>query len=126
MISTLCVIALLIAPSPTTAESLPYHWLATSELETLLRGSRIIEADNNRPSYMRTPEIFSRNGHHARYADNYEHHGKYSIRNGAVCDQAMGEQEVCRHILVDKDGRYWIVGRENPSVVVQISVIPLR
>lgn len=116
---------LLIGASPDVSQSTPYRWLATSELETLLRGSQIIEADI-RVSYMRTPEEFHQNGRYVRHADNYEANGKYSFRHDAVCDRAYGEPEVCRKILVDQAGRYWIVGRENPRLLVKIDVKPLR
>jgi hypothetical protein len=119
-------LAVLLLAGPTAAaESPPYRWLNTSELEALLRGSRIVEADNM-PSYMKTPEDFHQNGRHVRYADNYEGHGKYSFRDSAVCDQEIGGQEVCRRILIDKQGRYWIVSRDDPRLLVKISVKPLR
>ena len=119
------VTALLLIASPAATQSPPYRWLTSGELDSVLRGSRIIEADA-RESYMRTPELFHQNGSYARYSDNYEVHGKYSFRNDAVCDQAVGEPEVCRKILVDQAGRYWIVGRENPRLLVRIDVKPIR
>jgi hypothetical protein len=102
-----------------------YRWLTTIEVELLLRGSRIVEEDN-RPSYMKTPEHFQENGHYVRHADNFEAHGSYTFRDGQVCDQAEREAEVCRRVLIDKDGRYWIVERYNQRLLTNISVKPLR
>lgn len=95
------------------------------ELESLLRGSRITQPDR-RESYMRTPEEFHKNGSYVRHEDNFEAHGKYSFKDDAVCAQAEQDPEVCRRVLIDKDGRYWIVGRYNPRLVERISVKPLR
>ena len=119
------VSALAVVASPEASGSPSYRWLTTGELGTLLRGSRIVEADD-RPSWMHTPEEFSSNGNYVLYADNYEAHGKYSFRNDAVCVQAERDPEVCRRILIDNHGRYWIVGRDNSGLVKEISVKPLR
>lgn len=99
--------------------------LTPSELETLLRGSRIVEADIS-VSYMRTPEEFHKNGSYVRHADNYEAHGKYSFRDGAVCVTADQDPEVCRKITIDQEGRYWITSRNNPRLLIRISVAPLQ
>jgi Zn-finger nucleic acid-binding protein len=119
------VLAAFLAPPITDATpSAPYRWLTTGELESLLRESWIVEADN-RPRYMHTPEHFQSNGHYVRYDDNFEAHGKYTFRNGKVCAQAEREPEFCRGVLVNKDGAYWIVGRYNQRLV-KIFVKPLR
>lgn len=116
----------LLSASPQAAAKKPlYRWLINGELEALLRGTRIMEADD-RSSYMRTPEEFHKDGSYVRHADNYEAHGKYTFRNGAVCDYAYGEREVCRRILIDKEGRYWIIGRYNSQIMVRVSIQPLR
>ena len=101
------------------------RWLTTNELEALLPGNRIVEADAQ-VSYMRTPEEFHKNGSYVRHADNYEAHGKYRFKNDAVCDHALGEQEVCRKILTDDKGQYWIAGRDNPGHLTRITIQPLR
>lgn len=102
-----------------------YRWLTTHELEALLPGTRIVEADVS-VSYMRTPEEFHKNGSYVRHADNYEAHGKYSVRDNSVCDHALGEQAICRKILIDKEGRYWINSRDNPRHLTRITIQPLR
>ena len=119
------MIALLVSASPVAEKAATYRWLTPAEMETLLRGYRIVEADN-RPSWMHTPEEFHQDGSYVLHGDNYEAHGKYSFRNDTVCVQAERDPEVCRRILIDKDGRYWIVGRYNPHLIERISVKPLR
>ena len=106
--------------------STPYRWLTTAELEFLLRGNRMVQADFDEKSLMRTPEEFHQDGRYVRHADNYEANGKYSFRDGAVCDKAYGDPEVCRKILVDKSGQHWIVGRQNPRILIKISITSLR
>ena len=61
-----------------------------------------------------------------RLGDNFEAHGSYTFRDGEVCDRAERDPEVCRRVLIDKDGRYWIVGRFNQRLLTNISVKPLR
>lgn len=118
-----CLLAL---AAPQTAEPNPaYRWLSTTELDALIRGSIVVE-DTNAPSYMKTPEEFCRDGWYVRYADNYEAHGKYAFRDNAVCDQELGKREVCRGVLIDKQGRYWIVNREAPGLLLKVSVKPIR
>ena len=99
----------------------PYHWVRTTQLEALLRGSRIVEA-GTRPDYMRTPEEFRRNGEYVRFADNYEAHGKYSIKDGEVCVEVDRAPEACRRVLFDKEGQYWIAGRENSRVLIKVTI----
>jgi len=124
MLMNILVAALLGISSP--APSIPpYRWLTASELETLLRGSLIVEADV-RANYLRTREEFHRNGNYVRHDHNYEAHGKYTFRDDAVCDQALGDQEVCRRVLIDAHGRYWIIARTNAQYIVRISVEALR
>ena len=118
------ITALLISTSAADENPL-YRWLSTAELETLLRGSWITQPDR-RVSYMRNPEEFHENGSYVLHGDNYEAHGKYSFRDNAVCDQAERNPEVCRRVLIDKHGQYWIVGRYNPRLVERISVQPLQ
>lgn len=107
-----------------TQEEPRFQWLTTNELDALLRGSIVVE-DANVPSYTKTPEEFRRDGSHVRYADNYEAHGKYAFRDNAVCDQELGKRELCRGVLIDKEGRYWIVSREVPGLLVKVSVRPI-
>ena len=111
--------AALTVASVTPQETL-YRWLTSSQLEALLRGSRIVEADN-RPDYMRTPEEFRRNRHYVRFADNYEAHGSYSFEGDELCVEADGKT-VCRRLLLDKYGQHWIVGRENSQSLTKITV----
>jgi len=99
--------------------------LTTSELETLLRGSRITQPDR-RESYMRTPEEFRENGSYVRHEDNFEAHGKYGFRDGAVCVAAEQDPEICRKIMIDENGRYWITSRNNTRLLIRISVAPLQ
>ena len=118
------VAALLVSTSPADQNS-TYRWLTTAELGQLLRGSRITQPDR-RESYMRSPEEFHENGSYVVHGDNYEAHGKYSFKDDAVCAQAERDPEVCRRILIDRDGRYWIVGRYSPRFIERISIQPLR
>lgn len=123
-IVSILLTALFISTSPATAEKPHYRWLTTGELENLLRGNRITQPD--KPAYQRTPEEFHKNGWHVLYADNYEAHGKYTFRNDSVCDQELGHKEICRKILIDDQGRYWIVSRTNSRLLNRISIQPLR
>ena len=121
LISALLFTALAVVAPRGEAGEPAYRWLTSSELEALIRGTRMVE-NNNKPSYMKTPEEFRRDGSHVRYADNYEAHGKYRIKDDEVCVEADGASESCRRLLLDKDGQYWIVGREKSRLLIKVSV----
>ena len=95
-----------------------YRQLTNGEIETLLSGHWIIEADD-RPDYMKTEEHFTPSGHYVRYDDNYEAEGVYSFRDGEVCTRVELRPERCRRVFVDKDGRYWIAG---PRFLTKIQI----
>jgi hypothetical protein len=101
------------------------HRLTTAELEALLRGSRITQPD--RPArYMRTPEEFRENGTYVRFEDNFEARGTYTFKDDAVCVTAERDPEVCRRLMLDKSGTYWISSRNNSHLLVRISVEAIR
>ena len=125
MLKNILMAAMLVGAPPEKSANPPYRWLDTGELDTLLRGYRIVEADN-RPSHLRTREEFHQNGNYVRYEHNYEAQGKYKFSQDAVCDHAIGEGEICRKILVDSMGQYWIIARNNSKIIIRISVTPIR
>ena len=98
--------------SPTDGPGPQSRALTTSELETVLRGTSIIDA--YRPySFCCYPEVFLRNGDYVRHEDNFEAHGSYRIKDNQVCTKAEEEEELCRRVIVDANGEYWI-GRSQP------------
>jgi hypothetical protein len=99
--------------------------LTTNELEALLRGTSIIEP--HRPnSCCWYPEMFAGRGEYVRYADNYEAHGTYRFQDGQICVLAEREEELCRHVMVDAEGHYWISRPHSPQSFKRIEISKLK
>ena len=118
--------ALVTASAPSAgAESTEYRRLTTSELVTLLSGSTFTQPDRQY-SWQRTPEEFHKDGTYIRHADNFEGRGSYNIQGGSVCVTETREREICRQVMIDRDGQYWITKRNNMPGLIRISVGPIR
>ena len=99
--------------------------LKTSELETILRGAWIIDA-HIPYSYCCYPEMFHRYGEYVRHSDNFEAHGTYRFKGDEVCVVAEQEEELCRRVMVDSRGRYWISRSHRPNSYKLIAISPLK
>ena len=110
--------------SSASAETTEVRPLAASELQDLLIGSRITQPDRQ-PSYARVPEDFLRDGTHIFHADNYEGRGRYYVRDNSVCVNHERRREICRHVMIDQQGQYWISKRNGQPGLIRISVFPI-
>jgi hypothetical protein len=110
--------ALLTTPDSPGAQS---HVLTTSELEAVLPGSWIIDTEIPY-SFCCYPEMFYSRGEYVRHADNYEAHGTYRISDNRVCVVAEREEELCRLVMVDAKGQYWISKKHSPQSFRRITI----
>lgn len=120
----LTLLALLSLASPAASDGCGLRQLNTSELEALLRGSRITQPDREF-DYMRNPEEFREDGTYVRYDDNFEARGKYEVRDNSVCFTETKRSEICRTISLDPSGHYWITKRSQQPGQIKISVSPI-
>ena len=82
------------------------RWLVTDELEQLLK--EWITQPDIRDYHLRNPEYFYEGGEYVRHGDNYEEHGTYRFKDNLICTIAGKGGEVCRMIVLDEKGRYWM------------------
>ena len=108
------VLALVLLSASSAPAAAP-RLLTTSELRTLFVGSLVSRADlPKEQSAADQPEQFNPGGTWMLHADNYEERGSYLFRNNLVCVRAEQGAEVCRFVIRDPDGKYWIVRTLNP------------
>ena len=90
----------------------PPHALTTQELKAVVPGSSI-----GRPStgYESAVEQFWKDGTYLQLADNSGDEGTYTIKDGRICIQSRYHKNLCRYLLRDQDGQYWLTMDDLPN-----------
>jgi len=83
------------------------HILTTEELKVAVPGHSIGRADVL--PHESQVEQFRMDGTYLMLGDNFQDPGKYILRDNMICIQSVSYKTMCRFLLVDQHGYYWLV-----------------